>query len=73
VTSESGVWFGLAAFSERFRRCRRGYAIENLSGQLIVRLVDGSLLSEADASPSIFEGSWKAARDLEHRLNIGIS
>lgn len=28
------------------------------------------MISEADASPTVFEGYWQTARDLEHRINV---
>jgi len=53
VTARSGVCAGLVVLWDRARRCRGGYRVETIAEDLVVRLVDGSILSEAEASPSL--------------------
>lgn len=68
VTARAGASAGFAALWERARTCRGGYNIETLAGHLVVRLVDGSILSETEASPSIFHPYCSAAQQRQRAI-----
>lgn len=69
VTSRSGASAGLAALWERARRCRGGYSVETIAGNLAVRLADGSILSESEASPNLLQPYWSAAQEHQRALS----
>lgn len=71
ATARAGASAGFAAFWERARRCRGGYSVETFAGQLVVRLADGSVLSEAEASRVLLHPYCSAARQLQQELNTG--
>lgn len=68
VTASAGASAGFAALWERARRCRGGYSAETLAGDLVVRLVDGSVLSESEASPSLLQPYWSAAQQRQQAI-----
>lgn len=68
VTARDGASAGFAALWERARRCRGGYNVESLAGQLVVKLVDGSVLSESEASPGLLQPYFSAARQRQQAL-----
>jgi hypothetical protein len=68
VTASSGILAGLEALGRRIRRCRPGYRVETLEGHLVLRLRDGSILSESEVSPNLFHPYLAAARGLEEVL-----
>ncbi|MEA2560982.1 MAG: uncharacterized protein QOH06_2486 [Acidobacteriota bacterium] len=68
VTAHAGASAGFAAFLERARRCRGGYSVETLTERLVVRLVDGSALSETEASPSLLLPYWSAAQQRQQEI-----
>ena len=68
ATARAGASAGFAALWERTRRCRGGYSVETFGDQLVVRLADGSVLSESEASPSLLQPYWSAARQRQAAL-----
>lgn len=68
VTAHAGASAGFAALWERARRCRGGYRVETHAGHLVVRLVDGSILSEPEASPSLLLPYWSAAQQRRQEI-----
>ena len=68
VTAHTGASAGFAALLERAHRCRGGYSVETLAGELVVRLVDGSILSETEASPGLLLPYWSAAQQRQQAI-----
>lgn len=69
VAAAQGALAGFTALRQRIRRCRKGYSVETLGGELMVRSADGGLIPEAEASSSILAPYWDIAKRLEHTLN----
>jgi len=53
VTQQHGLWAGLKALRHRVRTCRPGYQIQTCDGEIVLKLVDGSLLAATDAAERI--------------------
>jgi hypothetical protein len=68
VTASSGILCGLEALGRRIRQCRQGYRVETLAGHLVLRLRDGSFLSESELSSNLLHPYSVAARGLEKVL-----
>ena len=69
ATDQLGLLGGLFALLQRMRQCREGYSIWTLDGKLVVRLADGSVVSEEEISPAVTGACQNAARNLELALN----
>lgn len=54
VAVELGARKALAALRFRFRTCRGGFLVVQQGGTPMLQLVDGSLVSQVDASPELF-------------------
>ena len=70
VTETQGLREGFKALRTRFRQCRGGYRLQWLpDGSFVVRLADGALLPQSEASDSIIrtlrDGAALPMPDLE--------
>ena len=66
IAKDSGARAGFLALWQRVRRCR-GVRLENSPEGLVLRLRDGSVLNESEASETVLR-PWTLAQQMEARL-----
>jgi putative component of membrane protein insertase Oxa1/YidC/SpoIIIJ protein YidD len=68
VASHMGLVAGVRALLRRFRVCRAGYAIVPIRAGVGIRLVDGTLITQDEASFTVLAPYRRAAHKIQERL-----
>ena len=68
VTSQNGLVAGIRALLRRFKLCRAGYTVVPSHAGVVVRLVDGTIITSDEASSAIIAPLQMAANRIEQRL-----
>ena|ERR1035438_857471 len=68
VASHEGLGAGVRALLRRFRVCRAGYTIVPIRTEVGIRLVDGTMITQDEASYTVLAPYRRAVHQIEQRL-----
>lgn len=71
IASKDGLFHGIRALFQRYRICRPGYSFVSKNTSISIRLVDGTVVSEDEVSPTIvepFRRFYSRATSLDHKF-----